>query len=131
MIPQYLSVCIYANHRRLRPSKYGGFAMRNQLKRTPARALRALVAMLMVLCLFTGMVPEAFAAQSVGSSSDDVSPSEVKTYIKLSASVPFFTGETSGTGTVINPIAGTVAQLVSTDWYLLELTGWTQGSQAS
>lgn len=91
--------------------------MRNQMKRTPAKALRSLLAMTMVLCLLAGMVPVAFAAQSVGATPDYVSPSSAKTYIKLSASVPFFTGVTEGTGTVITPVAGTVCQLVSPDWY--------------
>jgi len=91
--------------------------MKNQLKRTTARAARSLVAMLMVLCLLTGTVSMALAAQSVGTTPDYVSPSSVKTYIKLSAAVPFFTGVTEGTGTVITPVAGTVCQLVSPDWY--------------
>ncbi len=91
--------------------------MRNQMKRTPARALKSLVAMMMVLCLLVGMAPVAFAAQSVGATPDYVSPSRVKTYIQLSVSVPFFTGTLYNTGTVINPVAGTVCQLVSDDWY--------------
>ena len=91
--------------------------MRNQMKRTPAGALKALVAMMMVLCLLVGMMPAAFAAKSVGATPDYVSPSRAKTYIKLSAAVPFFTGTLSGTGTVITPVAGTVCQLVSDDWY--------------
>lgn len=91
--------------------------MRNQMKRTSARALKSLMAMMLVLCLLVGMAPVAFAAQSVGATPDYVSPSRVKTYIKLSAAVPFFTGTLSGTGTVITPVAGTVCQLVSDDWY--------------
>ena len=91
--------------------------MRNQMKRTSARALKSLMAMMLVLCLLVGMAPVAFAAQSVGATPDYVSPSRVKTYIKLSAAVPFFTGALSGTGTVITPVAGTVCQLVSDDWY--------------
>ena len=91
--------------------------MRNQMKRTPAKALRSLLAMMMVLCLLTGTVSAALAAQSVGATHDYVSPSDVKTYIQLSAAVPFFTGVTEGTGTVITPVAGTVCQLVSPDWY--------------
>ena len=95
----------------------GGLAMRNQLKTKTARAFRSLAALVMILCLLTGMLPTAFAAQSVGASGDDVSPSKVKTYIKLSTAVPFFTGVTKATGTVVNPAVGSVCQLVSPDWY--------------
>ncbi len=91
--------------------------MRNQMKRTPAKALKSLAAMMLVLCLLVGMVPVAFAAQSAGATPDYVSPSRVKTYVKLSAAVPFFTGTLYKTGTVITPVAGTVCQLVSDDWY--------------
>ena len=58
------------------PSKYGGFAMRNQTKRTPARAIKSLVAIIMVLCLLLGTVPMAFAAANVGTKSADITPSE-------------------------------------------------------
>lgn len=92
-------------------------AMRNQMKRTPAKALKSLVAMMMVLCLLVGMVPVAFAAKSVGNSPDYVSPSRAKTYIQLSVSTPFFTGTLYETGTVVHPMARTVCQLVSDDWY--------------
>ena len=91
--------------------------MRNQQTRTPARALRALVAMMMIVCLLTGMIPMAFAAQKVGTSSSSVGASATKVYIKLSAATAFFTGEVSGSGTTIKPAAGTVCQLVSDDWY--------------
>lgn len=91
--------------------------MRNQLKRKPVQAIRSLVAMVMVLCLLVGTVPVAFAAQSVGASPDYVAPSVTKTYIKLTSSVPFFTGDLYGTGTVVHPTLGSVCQLVSDDWY--------------
>jgi len=91
--------------------------MRNQLKRTPARALRSLAALMMVLCLIVGMIPMAFAAESAGSKPGDLTPSETKVYIKLSNSVDFFTGELAGQGTVIKPVAGSVCQLISDDWY--------------
>lgn len=91
--------------------------MRNQMKRTPAKALKSLMAMMLVLCLLVGMVPVAFAAQSAGATPDYVVPSRAKTYIQLSVTVPFFTGTLYGTGTVVNPMARTVCQLVSDDWY--------------
>ena len=90
--------------------------MRNQGKNRTARAYRSFAALVMILCLLTGMIPAGFAAKSVGDSSDYVEPSQTKTYIQISNGVKFFTGETSGTGTVISPDAG-VYQLVSTDWY--------------
>jgi len=91
--------------------------MRNQLKRTSARALKSLAALVMIVCLLAGSVPMAFAGQAVGTSSDSVDPSETKVYVKLSKAVPFFTGELANTGTIVKPAAGTVCQLVSDDWY--------------
>ena len=91
--------------------------MRNQLKRTSARALKSLAALVMIVCLLAGSVPMAFAGQAVGTSSASVDPSETKVYVKLSKAVSFFTGEVSGTGTIVKPAAGTVCQLVSDNWY--------------
>ena len=91
--------------------------MRNQLKRTSARALKSLAALVMIVCLLAGSVPMAFAGQAVGTSSDSVDPSETKVYVKLSKAVPFFTGELANTGTIVKPAAGTVCQLVSDNWY--------------
>ena len=91
--------------------------MRNQLKRTPAAALRRLTALMMVLCLLMGTVPMAFAAEKAGTSPASITPSSTKVYVKLSKAVDLFTGDISGKGTVIKPAAGTVMQLVSDDWY--------------
>ncbi|MBR6570360.1 MAG: peptidoglycan-binding protein, partial [Clostridia bacterium] len=91
--------------------------MRNQLKRTPAGAIKSLVAMMMVLCLIMGMIPMAFAAESAGTTPGDLEPSETKVYIKLSNPVSFFTGALYGEGTVVTPAVGGVYQLISDDWY--------------
>ena len=99
------------------PLKYGGFAMRNQTKRTPARAMKSFVAMMMVLCLLLGTVPMAFAAEKVGTRSADITPSAAKVYIRLTGAVTFFTGELYGQGTIVTPAAGEVCQLVSDNWY--------------
>jgi len=91
--------------------------MRNQMKRTPARAMRSLAALMMVLCLLVGMIPMAFAAESAGSKPADVAPSETKVYIRTNGAVKFFTGDLAGQGTVVTPAAGEVCQLVSDNWY--------------
>ncbi len=121
MIPQVsirLHVCKIITARE--PSQYGGFAMRNQFKRTPARALKSFAAMLMVLCLIMGTIPMAFAAQSAGDKPGSVVPSETKVYIRTNGTVKFFTGDKAYEGTVVTPAAGEVCQLVSEDWYTLD-----------
>ena len=100
---------------RLRPSKYGGFAMRNHKISTPARSLTALV---LALCLLLSMIPaSALAAASVGSASSALTASTFKKYVKLTAETTFFTGEKSGTGSTVRVPAGTVCQLLTDDWY--------------
>ena len=79
--------------------------------------LKAAAAMMLVLCLVMGMIPMAFAGQSVGTSAGYVARSAVKTYIKLSTDVTFFTGDLEGTGNTVKPGVGSVCQLVSDDWY--------------
>lgn len=104
---------------RLRPQKYGGFAMRNVqgTRRTFAAAPRAILALTMALCLLFSMLPTAWAATSVGSKADSLTPSSSKVYVKLSKSVYFFTGETYGNGSLVIPAIGTVCQLVTDNYY--------------
>ena len=91
--------------------------MRNQTKRTPARAIKSLVAIIMVLCLLLGTVPMAFAAANVGTKSADITPSETKVYIRISGNVRFSSGDLAGQGTLVFPAIGEVCQLVSDNWY--------------
>ena len=98
-----------------RPQKYGGFAMRNVKTRTVIRSLTALV---MALCLFTSMLPAALAAASAGDDPGYLKKSATKVYVKLTKETSFFTGVTSGTGTVVKVPAGSVCQLYSEDWYV-------------
>ena len=106
--------CYGINHR-LRPQKYGGFTMKKDMR--GFAALRSVTALALVICLLLSAVPTAFAATSAGSSASGLYASSTKTYIKVSKSVLFFTGELYGNGTLAQPAIGTVCQLVSDNWY--------------
>lgn len=82
-----------------------------------ARALRAAVSLTLAVCLLFSMIPLALAGTSVGQYPSSVGASSVKTYIKLSKAVVFFSGDTYGTGTTVAPSAGLVFQLVSDNFY--------------
>ena len=79
--------------------------------------LRSVTALALVLCMMLSLIPAGLAASSVASSPSGLSASAVKTYIKLSKSVLFFTGSEYGDGTIIQPAVGSVCQLVSDNWY--------------
>ena len=106
---------MHANHYRLRPQKYGGFAMRNDMR--GSAAVRSITALVLALCLLVSALPAAFAGTSVGSTPSSVAASATKTYIKLSKNVLFFTGTKYGDGTLVQPAVGSICQLVSDNWY--------------
>lgn len=57
------------------------------------------------------------APSSAGGKSTDIVPSAIKVYTNLSKAVSLFTGETSGTGTVVSAPAGSYLQLVANTTY--------------
>ena len=115
MIQRPSSVWMHVSNHRLRPHRYGGFAMRNDTR--GFAVLRSVTALALVLCMMLSLIPAGLAASSVASSPSGLSASAVKTYIKLSKSVLFFTGSEYGDGTIIQPAVGSVCQLVSDNWY--------------
>ncbi len=89
----------------------------DRLGRATAGALRGVLSLLLALCLLFSAVPAAMGASSAGQYAASLTPSSVKTYIRLSKAVMFFTGETYGTGLTVTPAAGTVWQLVTDNYY--------------
>jgi len=91
--------------------------MRNLLKRKSAQATKTLVALMLAVCMLASVSSAALAAVSAGSSPSALTPSSTKTYIKLSRSVLFFTGNTYGTGSTVMPPVGAVCQMYTDNWY--------------
>lgn len=91
--------------------------MKNPKNPTRASLGRALTALTLAVCLLFSTLPAALAASQAGATADKLTRSTAKTYVKLSRSVLFFTGNTYGQGTTISPAAGTVCQLYTDDWY--------------
>lgn len=91
--------------------------MRNATKRSLAAAPRALMALVLALCLLTSSLPAALAATRAGMSPEDLVTSVTKKYALLSRSVLLFTGETYGEGSSFKVDAGTALQLFTDDWY--------------
>ncbi len=88
--------------------------------------LRRAVALVLALCLCTGLVPVALSAESVGNSPANLTRSNQKYFIQVPASgAVFFTGSTFGTGTQITVAAGTVCQLVTDNYYTASEGGVT------
>ncbi|MBE5778020.1 MAG: hypothetical protein E7331_01665 [Clostridiales bacterium] len=82
---------------------------------------RRLLTLVMVLAMLITTVPQGFAATSVGSSSGNLVDSTIKSFIQVpAAGATFFTGETSGTGTVVTVPAGSVWMLVTEDYYTVD-----------
>lgn len=71
----------------------------------------------LVLCLLASLLAGALAGSSVGSTSSSITPSAVKTYVRLTKPVAFFTGDVYGDGTMVICPSGEVCQLVSEDFY--------------
>lgn len=82
---------------------------------------RRLLTLMMALTMLVAMMPQSFAATSVGSSSAALVDSTVKSFVQVpAAGADFFTGETSGTGTVVTVPAGSVWMLVTEDYYTVD-----------
>ena len=82
---------------------------------------RRLLTLVMALTILLAMMPQSLAAVSVGSSSASLVDSTVKSFVQVpAAGANFFTGETSGTGTVVTVPAGSVWMLVTEDYYTVD-----------
>lgn len=91
---------------------------RRNHQNTASGMLRRMMALVLVLCLCTGLVPAALGATGVGNTSASVTRSAEAKFVQVpAAGAVIFTGETYGTGTQITVPAGTVCQLVSDNYY--------------
>lgn len=91
--------------------------MKNPKTLTTGALGRALTALALAVCLLVSTLPASLAASQAGTTADKLTRSTAKTYVRLSRSVLFFTGNAYGEGSTITPPAGTICQLYTDDWY--------------